>query len=182
VLKQTIREGLAVIVVGTGVSISATYDPKTKQSHPQASWTGLLENGLQWLKDHKLMDEDEAVAQLTLLKKKPQTHRLISVAEDVAEGMGTANSKHFRDWLEGTVGSIKAQNRSVLDALDAIRQHGNLLATTNYDGLLLDGHSQLSPITWRDPDALLAAVRKPPKKRQSGPSLSLRSARMTIKI
>jgi len=158
-LKEIIRDGLAVVVAGTGVSISASYDAKTQQSHPQASWAGLLENGLQWLKEHKLMDEDEVEAQLKLLKKNPQTHRFISAAEDVTEGMGSAKSKHFADWLKRSIGSIKAHDRSVLDALDAIRKQGNLLATTNYDGLLLDADKKLSPVTWQDCTALIGAVR-----------------------
>ncbi|MBC7775317.1 MAG: SIR2 family protein [Phycisphaerae bacterium] len=159
-LKETIRAGLAIVVAGTGVSIAASYDEKSKQSHPQASWSGLLENGLQWLKEHKLMDEEEVEAQLRLLKKKnPPTHRFISAAEDITTQMGGAGSVHFKDWLKSTVGSIKAHDRSILDALDAIRKQGNLLATTNYDGLLLDGHSECSPIIWRDSDALIGAIR-----------------------
>lgn len=158
-LTKTIREGLAVIVVGTGVSIAASYDATTQQPHPQASWSGLLENGLQWLNEHKLMAEDEVAAQLKLLKKNPQTHRFISAAEDVTEGMGSAKSKHFADWLKRSVGSIKAHDRSALDALDALRKQGNLLATTNYDGLLLDGNKKLSPVTWQESNALMGAVR-----------------------
>ncbi len=158
-LREIIREGLAVVVAGNGVSIAASYDVTTLQPHPQASWSGLLENGLQWLKQHKLMDEDVVDAQLTLLSKNPQTHRFISAAEDVTHGMGSAESTHFADWLKRTVGSIKAHNRSVLDALDAIRKQGNFLATTNYDGLLLDGNKKLSPVTWQDSNALIGAVR-----------------------
>jgi signal transduction histidine kinase len=158
-LRQTIRERLAVIVAGTGVSIAASYDAKIKRSHPQASWSGLLENGLHWLKDHKLIDEDDADAQLKLLKKNPQTHRFVSAAEDVTEGMGTAKSKHFAKWLKVTVGSIKACDRSVLDALEALREHGNLLATTNYDGLLLDGNKKLSPAIWNNSNAIIGALR-----------------------
>src|SRR6185369_1613753 len=73
--------------------------------------------------------------------------------------MGSAKSKHFAEWLKRSVGSIKAHDRSVLEALHAIRIQGNLLATTNYDGLLLDGNKKLSPITWQDSDALIGAVR-----------------------
>ena len=140
-LREAIRKGLAVVVAGTGVSIAASFDATTRQSHPQASWAGLLENGLQWLKDHKLMEEDDVEAQLKLLKKNPQTHRCISAAQDIVNGMGTVKSQHFGQWLKETVGSIKAHDRSLLDALDVIRKNGNFLATTNYDGLLL-GDSQ----------------------------------------
>lgn len=159
-LREAIRTGNAVVVAGTGVSIAASFDATTRQSHPQASWAGLLENGLQWLKDHKLMEENVVEAQLELLRNNPPTHRCISAAEDIVNGMGTAKSQHFCHWLNGTVGSIKAHDGSVLDALDAIRKNGNLLATTNYDGLLLESSRELVPVTWRDSAAIIDAVRR----------------------
>jgi hypothetical protein len=158
-LREAVRQGLAVIVAGTGVSIAATYDQKTKQSHPQASWSGLLEDGLRWLKLHKLMSDHEVDAQLTLLGSRPQTHHLISIAEDITRGMGGAASPHFAEWLKRTVGSIQAHDRNALDALGGLRKQGNLLATTNYDGLLVDGRETLSPITWQDSNAVLGALR-----------------------
>ncbi len=159
-LQKTIRNGRAIIVAGTGVSLAASYDTATKQSHPQASWTGLLENGIEWLKEHKLVDDELAEAQLKLLKKNPQTHRFISAAADVSAGMGGVKSPHFAAWLKRTIGSIKANNRNLLDALDALRVHGHLLATTNYDGLLLGEPVHLSPVTWQNTDALIGAVRQ----------------------
>lgn len=159
-LREAIRTGNAVVVAGTGVSIAASFDATTRQSHPQASWAGLLENGLQWLKDHKLMEENVVEAQLELLRNNPPTHRCISAAEDIVNGMGTAKSQHFCHWLNGTVGSIKAHDGSVLNALDAIRKNGNLLATTNYDGLLLESSRELVPVTWRDSAAIIDAVRR----------------------
>ncbi len=124
-LKNAIRDGRVVLVAGTGVSIATS-------SHPQASWSGLLESGIEWLKEHNLMDDDEAEAQLKLLKKNPQIHRFISAAQDITAEMGGVQSKHFAEWLERTVGAITAKDRSVLDALHALRRHGqgHLLATT----------------------------------------------------
>jgi hypothetical protein len=158
-LRATIRKGRAILVAGTGVSIAASFDATTKRSHPQASWAGLLENGLAWLKEHDLMDAEDADDLLRLLKKNPQTHRFISAAEDITAGMGGAQSVHFKDWLARTVGNIIGHDRSVLDALDAIRQHGHLLATTNYDGLLLGDPPTLNAITWQETDDLIGAVR-----------------------
>lgn len=125
----------------------------------QASWSGLLEDGLAWLKEHKLIDDDVADAQLKLLKTNPRTHRFISAAEDVTAGLGGAQSPHFADWLQRTIGSIKANDESLLEVLDAIRQQGHLIATTNYDGLLLNSYSSLTPITWQETDALIGLVR-----------------------
>lgn len=158
-LESTIRDGRAILVAGTGVSIAASVDESTKP-HPQASWTGLLEGGLEWLKEHKLMDAEDADAHLRLLRKNPQTHRFISAAEDIMAGMGGDQSEHFKEWLSRTVGTIEGHDRSVLDALDAIRQHGHLLATTNYDALLLGNPPTLDAITWQETDALIGAVRK----------------------
>ncbi len=158
-LIETIRAGRAVIVAGTGISIAASFDARTQQPHPQASWAGLLEDGLKWLKDHNLIDHDIANAHLKLLRNDPQTHRFISAAQDVSAGMGGVNSPHFANWLKRTIGSIDAHDRSILDALNAIRQQGNLLATTNYDGLLLSSDSRLAPVTWLDTDALIGVIR-----------------------
>lgn len=159
-LQQAVCEKRVVIVAGTGVSIAASRDPSTGKPHPQASWAGLLQNGLQWLKEHQLIDEDVADAQLKLLEKKPQTHHFIAAAEDVIDGMGGVKSSHYADWLKCTIGSIQAHDRSTLDALNDIRQHGNLLATTNYDDLLLGDSSRLNPVTWEDTDTLIGAVRQ----------------------
>ncbi len=158
-LQNAIRGKRVVIVAGTGVSIATSRDPSTGKPHPQASWAGLLQNGLQWLKEHHLIDDDVADAQLKLLEKNPQTHRFIAAAEDVIAGMGGAESLHYADWLKHTIGSIQAHDRNILGVLDDIRQNGNLLATTNYDGLLLGDSLQLDPVTWQDTDTLIGTVR-----------------------
>ncbi len=158
-LGAKIRAGRAILIAGTGVSIAASVDARTNRSHPQASWAGLLEDGLEWLKEHKHMDPEEADAHLKLLRTNPKTHRFISAAEDITVRMGGASSDHFRDWLARTIGTIEGHDRSVLDALHEVRQHGNLLATTNYDSLLLGDSPTLNPITWQETDALIGAVR-----------------------
>ncbi len=88
-----------------------------------------------------------------------QTHHFLTAAQDITEGMGGVQSKHFAEWLARTVGEIKTKDSSVLDALHALRQYGNLLATTNYDDLALGEPPTLRAVTWRDTDELLSAVR-----------------------
>lgn len=153
-LRESIIRG-AVIVAGTGVSIGASRDPSTGKPHPQASWAGLLESGLEWLQEHKLITADKARAHLTLLEEGAETHHFISAAQDVTRLMGGPESTHFANWLKDTVGSITAKDRKVLDTLEMLRNRGNLLATTNYDGLLLDDDSRLKPVTWKEPAAFL---------------------------
>ncbi len=157
-LQKVIRDRRAVLVAGTGVSMAASRDPSTGKPHPQASWAGLLESGLEWLLEHKLISEGKAQAHLTLLREDPETHHFISAAQDVMRRMGGDESELFAEWLERTVGTIQAHDHKVLGALEELRAHGNLLATTNYDGLLLNAEGLL-PVTWKEPDSFLGAAR-----------------------
>ncbi|MGL6589196.1 SIR2 family protein [Aeromonas hydrophila] len=105
------------------------------------------------------MAPEEVESHLRLIKTRGGTHHFVSAAEDVTSLMGGVESKHFEEWLAQTIGTIKAHDRKTLDALEALRAKGNLLATTNYDGLLLDDAGTLKPVTWKDPDAFLRAAR-----------------------
>lgn len=151
----------AVIISGTGVSVAASRDPATGESHPEASWAGLLRNGLAWLKDHQLISNAKAQAHLALLEPEeaPDTNDFLSAAQVVTRNMGGAESRHFSEWLKRTVGAIKAHDRRVLDVLEALRQEGHLLATTNYDDLLLDEAGLRIPVTWKETDAFIRAAR-----------------------
>ncbi|MBX3736646.1 MAG: SIR2 family protein [Candidatus Didemnitutus sp.] len=158
-LRQRILDRKAVLVAGTGVSIAASIDPATGKPNPQASWVGLLEHGLQHGLKMTRLTQQEVDAYRNLLQVAPTTQNFISVAAAVTSALGGSRSTIFRDWLAGTVGKITAHDRSALDALDALRQHGNLLATTNYDSLLLGARADLVPINWTDRDAFLCAAR-----------------------
>ena len=64
-LQQSIHDGNAVLVAGTGVSIASSYDMATGKVHPQASWLGLLEHGIHWLQEHQLIADHIATAHLS---------------------------------------------------------------------------------------------------------------------
>ena len=149
-LQKAILNRSAIIVAGTGVSIAAS------NNHPQASWTGLLKSGLELLLKHNLISANDSAAHLHLLSGTPETVQFIATAQAITREM---SPRMFREWLKGTIGGIKASNLEVLGVLEDIRQCGNILATTNYDGLLLEGHTDLSAITWKDKAAILSAYR-----------------------
>lgn len=77
-LREAILDKRTIIVAGTGVSIAASADPKNLDKegkpipHPQASWPGLLKNGLQWLIGHGI-SATRAQAYLDLLGDYPTT-------------------------------------------------------------------------------------------------------------
>lgn len=153
-LRAAIQERRAVLVAGSGLSIAAT------RGHPQASWGGLLKHGLAWLRDHDLISEAKARAHLSLMEDEDAgTHHFVAAAQDITRQMGGQASVHFREWLEHTVGALVAEDRAGLEELDALRAHGNLLATTNYDSLILGGDAALTPVTWGQYDEFLEAVR-----------------------
>lgn len=159
-IRAAVDERRAVLVAGTGVSLAASVDPATGEPHPQASWAGLLESGLAWLEERGLIAPARAQAHRSLLDGDATTYNYVSAAQDIVTAMGGPDSIHFEKWLANTVGKIVARDRAVLDALADLRGHGNLLATTNYDELLLGAADAPDPVTWADEDgAFLAAVR-----------------------
>lgn len=158
-LREAIQKGNIVFVVGTGVSMSATYDSAKKACHPQASWTGLLTHGLNTAARMGRLTKGKEALYLNLLAEDPTTENLISVASVVTNALGGAKSHIFEQWLKDTVGEIRPLNREVIDALHALREAENLLATTNYDDILLDHPTTLKPITWMDGDEIVGAQR-----------------------
>ena len=114
---------------------------------------------MEWLKEHKHISEAKAAAYLTLLHDEPDTHSFITAAQHITRLMGGPESVHFENWLKQTIGTIEAHNREGLDALEALRNQGNILATTNYDGLLLDDAGSRKPVTWKEPDEFIRAAR-----------------------
>lgn len=139
-LRKEIAKGRVLAIVGAGISIGAT------KNAPTASWTGLLENGV---------DRCVAVAQPLVdgwaERVRAEIHSgdmddLLSAAEKVSRKLGFPNGGNYRAWLRDAVGTLHAEDRSVLEAL---RDLGIPLATTNYDGLL-EEVTGLPAVTWRE--------------------------------
>jgi len=134
-LRQEIAEGNALVIVGAGVSIGATHNAKA------ASWTGLLQDGV---------DRCQSLGQTARWADRArgdiEDGDLLAAAEKISTVLGAPEGGPFRTWLRDSVGALRAQDRTVLDAL---RDLGIPLATTNYDDLLKET-TGFSPITWRD--------------------------------
>jgi hypothetical protein len=158
-LREAISNGNIVFVAGTGVSLSATFDPAKKASHPQASWAGLLKHGVDEAERIGRLAGNKAALYRSMLDVDPTTQNLISAATAVTDAFGGVTSGIFKDWLTATIGTIRPINRDIIDALHALRDAKHLLATTNYDDVLLDHPSPLVPITWSDGDDIIGAQR-----------------------
>src|SRR5436305_9428053 len=53
-IRQALRDKKLVIIVGAGVSLSATHP-----SPPRITWTGLIRNGLSYLEDEGFVTTDD---------------------------------------------------------------------------------------------------------------------------
>ena len=110
-LRKEIAKGRVLAIVGAGISIGTT------KNAPTASWTGLLENGV---------DRCVAVAQPLpdgwADRVQAEIHSgdmddLLSAAEKISRKLGFPDGGNYRTWLRETVGTLRAEDRSVLEAL-----------------------------------------------------------------
>ncbi len=140
-LQQQIEAGQVVAIVGAGVSVGAT------NNHAVASWQGLLHHGVDYCRELPTTSVTDAMAQLLHAQiDAGDLDLMLAAAEVTSAKLGSPNGGDWRRWLRETVGELRAQQRDVLEAL---RDLGVILATTNYDGLI-EEVTGLSAVTWRD--------------------------------
>jgi hypothetical protein len=138
-LHDRIAAGQVVVVAGAGVSI------RSSGGQSVASWTGLLADGIGRCVELGQGDEEWARRRREDLTS-GQMDELLSVAEQVTQRLGGPGGGEFRRWLRETVGTLKAQQPDVLEAL---RDLGVPLASTNYDGLI-EEVTHRPPVTWKE--------------------------------
>ncbi|MEW6747682.1 MAG: tetratricopeptide repeat protein [Planctomycetota bacterium] len=140
-LQGQIDAGKVVAIVGAGVSVGATKGQRV------ASWQGLLHNGVDFCRDLTTTGVTEAYA--NILHAQIDTGDLdmmLAAAEVVSSKLGAPGGGEWRRWLRETVGQLRAEQRAVIEAL---RDLGIILATTNYDGLI-EEVTGLPAVSWRD--------------------------------
>ncbi|MBM3523718.1 MAG: tetratricopeptide repeat protein, partial [Alphaproteobacteria bacterium] len=128
-----------VVIVGAGVSIGATGGEKL------ASWTGLLRHGVTRCGEvAQPLPKGWADRVLGEIESGDMTD-LLSAAEKISTKLKERGGEWGR-WLRDCFKPMKAKDRKVLEAL---RDLGVTIATTNYDGLI-EEVTGLDPVTWRD--------------------------------
>lgn len=148
-LRAEIARGRVLAIVGAGVSMAATNQA------PCADWIGLLKDGVQrcvafaqplpsgW--ERRVLEQIES----------RDLEEMLLAAENISRRLGAPQGGEYRDWLRDSVGALKVADRAVLEAL---RDLGIPMATSNYDGLL-EEVTGLDPITWRDGAAVERVLR-----------------------
>ena len=138
-LKEAIAKGNVLAVVGAGVSISATSNA------PTASWKGLLLHGVDYCRDRRLIDADEAESAEIDIKSN-KTPRMLLAAERISQAMGAPDGGEYRKWLRETIGILTFDEAHPV--LVALKQLNVPVLTTNYDDVLAQGLGR-KPYTWQ---------------------------------
>lgn len=120
-LKRTIGQGDAVLILGTGVTASATMND------PATSWNGLIRNGLDRIGGLGIRSSDWCKRQIDSLDSGDLLD-LLGVAQQVESRLRRAGE--FAAWLKEGVGDLSLLNRDIYDAIESTRAP---IATTNYD-------------------------------------------------
>lgn len=136
-LRKLIEKKQAVIVVGSGVSMSTCSQAPT--------WRSLIESGVAWCR--KLgVEEEWCELIMTQLKMHARPGTLLSAAEQVQEELSLNGGGEFTRWLRDTFENLKPEDSSVIEALASLDVP---LITTNYDDLI-EKATGLKHVTWRD--------------------------------
>jgi hypothetical protein len=130
--------------VGTGLSLAIS-------GQPQASWRGLLLDGVEvcrqrvsplprgWVE--RMKDELDSADVFSYLAVADQIARRLRAIED---------GKVFDSWIKTTVGNLKPGGRGE-QIIKAVRRLGEVIVTTNYDTLIEDLSPRWTSYTWSDP-------------------------------
>ena len=145
-----------LMVVGTGISIGATHDPR-------ASWKGLLLDAVDRIESLGVTKREVIVANRTLIEDaftgEFKLSEILQRAESIVERLGGVDDERFASWLKDSVGALKSKpdRRQSLDAIANLARAGALILTTNYDSLLSEA-SGFAPVTWEEPEKILEVV------------------------
>ena len=137
-IQKSIATNDVVIFIGAGVSLF------TSNEQNEASWKGLLIDGLQKLRQQNFVTVKAFDYFNELLNsKKTTSEEYLDVADKIFEGFkGPEDS--FKNWLDDTIGQLKASKKELIEALGELDCP---IMTTNYDGLL-EIVLKKKPLTW----------------------------------
>ena len=115
-LRKLLAAKKVLVIVSTGVSLTATRPAPSAPSARAASWNGLLKLGAQHCRAlHPALDpawENRLSAELD----SGALDDLLSAAEKIARKLGAAVAPEFAPWLEETVGALRRSRRAAFHA------------------------------------------------------------------
>lgn len=138
-----VREQNATLVLGAGVSMSAT-------NHKFASWFGLLRDGIEHCGNYGTppLNEDSVAKYINILES-GDVDSWLAIATVIERKLKYPNNQEWSSWLHGTIGKLQAKNTNLIEAILSL----NLpILTTNYDDILSQRilSKPRTSLTWND--------------------------------
>jgi len=152
-LKNALKDKRLVIIVGAGVTLSATAN--ISGPLPRITWTGMIRNGLDHLVNEGYVDSGNRRTRLAYKAlEDPDTDSLLDAANILSSQL--KQNGQFPTWLESVFDNLHQEVRhpAILDTLKALHQKGATILTTNYDDLL-EKSCGLPPIGRSNKDEIL---------------------------
>jgi HEAT repeat protein len=139
-LRRQIADHQVVVIAGAGVSIDSTDGAEV------ASWKGLLRHGIARCEQfaNPLPPAGWGERQREALDGN-DLQEWLGVAGQIEGKLGAPKGGEYARWLRETVGRLEVKKPDVLEAL---RELGAPIATTNYDGLIEEAIKDHPAITW----------------------------------
>jgi SIR2-like domain len=135
-LQKALNDRSLVIIVGAGVTLSATADASGKPL-PRTTWTGLVRNGLDYILEGDYLDaSNRRIRRAYEALEDNDRAGLLDAANTMKDLL--VQLRQYPTWLESVFGSLHQEVRrpAIFDVLKALHGKGATLLTTNYDDLL----------------------------------------------
>lgn len=139
-LKEQIENDRVVVFAGAGVSLTATGGEAV------AGWQGLLEDGIEHCAQMGFVKDPGMVKPARALVESGETTAMIAGASMIKSWLGGSKSGQYATWLNDAVGRLVVKEGTVIEAL---RDLGLPIVTTNYDGLI-EEVTKWRSIGWQD--------------------------------
>jgi SIR2-like domain len=135
-LRKDLRNKRLGIIVGAGVTLSATADSSGKPLS-RITWTGLIQNGLDFLVGEGYVDRlNHGIKPAYEALQNPDINGMLDAANILSSQL--RQHGQFPTWLQSVFGSLDQDVRhpAILEALKKLHDNGAILLTTNYDDIL----------------------------------------------
>jgi hypothetical protein len=153
-LRADLKDGKVAVIAGTGVAIAICANQQTG-GHAVATWTGLLQHGVDHCEGIGALEEREAEL-LRALIRSGKSDFLINAAEIISQRLKSRSDGVYRGWLKETVGSLTVQEPAIGQVLG---EFPGLLTTLNFDGLLELTTNRVA-VTWLQTDRTQSVLRR----------------------
>ena len=133
-IRQALQDKKLVIIIGAGIPLSAIHP-----SPHRLTWTGLISEGLDYLKDEGFVAADDVDLDYyrgVLQRGNTNIRNMLRVCGYLKDELD--HNKQFATWLESVFGPLHREvtHPEIFRVFSQFHRRGARLLTTNYDDLL----------------------------------------------